>query len=125
MLNNNLDVVYSVLPLLLTLDEGLNHIKKHSLDLKYKELFKLIEDSIKAIVYVESALESFRNDIEMLNYKEIVLIRQRLNKDMNNLVSAYETRRYIDFDYFIKEFIKTFEEWKLYIEEALKPDNVS
>lgn len=117
--------MYKVLPLLLTLDEGLNHIKKHSLDIKYSEIFKVIEDSIKAIVSVESALEPFRNDIEKLNYKDIVLIRQRLNKDMNNLVLAYESKRYIDLDYFLKDFIKTFEEWKFYIEDALKPDNIS
>lgn len=124
-MKNNLEVVYKVLPLLLTLDEGLNHIKKHSLDIKYSEIFKVIEDSIKAIVSVESALEPFRNDIEKLNYKDIVLIRQRLNKDMNNLVLAYESKRYIDLDYFLKDFIKTFEEWKFYIEDALKPDNIS
>lgn len=124
-MKNNLEVVYKVLPLLLTLDEGLNHIKKHSLDIKYSEIFKVIEDSIKAIVSVESALEPFRNDIEKLNYKDIVLIRQRLNKDMNNLVLAYESKRYIDLDYFLKDFIKTFEAWKFYIEDALKPDNIS
>lgn len=124
-MKHNLEVMYKILPLLLTLDEGLNHIKKHSLDIKYDEIFKVIEDSIKAIVSVESALEPFRSDIEKLNYNDIVLIRQRLNKDMNNLVLAYETRRYIDLDYFLKDFIKTFEEWKFYIEDALKPDNIS
>ncbi len=116
---NNIAVIYNILGLLPTIQEGLNHIQKQLSELRYEQALDLLEDTMMGIASIESALQPIIIESGE-NTKEMKF--EALKKSMSKVVSLYETGKETELERQIQETIlPEFKAWKEELDRVLKP----
>jgi len=121
----SIEVINNIIPLLSTIEEGLNHIKKQLAELRYEEAFTLLQDSIMGIITIEAALKPMEQDIEALEKPEIIQAKQKLTLYMDEVITLYENKRYEELGKKVQSLLDTFIIWKEALEIAIIPIVVS
>ena len=122
-MNKHIGVIHNIIPLLTTIEEGLNHIKRQVTELRYEEALGLLQDTMLGIASIESALELMKKD---LPYKEIVLLVDTLKNNISKAVDSYEKGRQEQIEKQIEEeILPAFKNWKEKLERVLTPLIVS
>ena len=122
---NNIEVINNILPLLSTIEEGLNHIKKQLAEVSYEEAFMLLQDSIMGIIAIEDALKPMGKDIEALDNLKIIQAKQELNQYMDEVITLYENKRYEELEKKLQLMLDAFIIWKEALEIVIRPIVVS
>jgi len=117
-MHKHIEVIHMLLPLLSTIEEGLNHIKVQISELRYEAAFGLLEDSVLGIASIEGAL----GQMAQILPEKISPLTAELKKSIVNVVESYEKgKQEIVEKQIEKEVLPAFRKWKEELENTLKP----
>lgn len=118
-----LEVIHNIVPLLNTIEEGFNHIKKQLLELRYEEALGLLEDVVLGIFSIEDAIEPM---ILGLEENKIETFGIALKENINKTLAMYEDGKEAGLaTQIVEEVLPAFQDWKEEIERVLRPYIVS
>lgn len=121
-MKRNIEVIHNILPLLVTIEEALVHVKKQISEIRYEEAFGLLEDCMMAIASIESGIES----MEEISKERIVLLTDMLKKAIINVIESYENKKQeLVANQIELEVLPKFILWKNELELMLKPTTLS
>lgn len=122
-MNKYIEVIYNMLPLLDTMEEGIEHLGKQLSELRHEEAFGMIQDIMFGIASVENSLVPI---VEEIGDKGIEKTSLELSRKLARVVSGYRDGNSIETERRVKEELKpAFKEWKTAIESSLKVFTVS
>lgn len=124
-MSKHIEVIYNILPLLSTIEEGLNHIKKQLSELRYEESFTLIEDAMMGIASIEAALQPMESQFEALQDPDMIQTKQDLNQYMSAVVTLYENKKYEELEKKMSLVLGAFIVWRESIEQIVRPQIIS
>ena len=120
-MDNKLEIIHNLLPLLETIEEGLEHISLQLSELRYEEAFVLLQDSFLGISSIENSLDILKSDFKRLQSKKEEQMKKKLKKTVAEAVALYEDNRPEELQSRIEKVTTDFRVWKKYLEEVLKP----
>ena len=124
-MNKQIEVIQNILPLLETIQEGIEHTKKQLAELRYEEAFILLQDVVQGIISIENALEPMKAEFKKLQDNHIKQKKQDLNQLISQAVSLYEKGKYEEVEKGIDQILSAFMAWSESIQEIIKPNTVS
>ncbi|WP_132995185.1 hypothetical protein [Sporanaerobacter acetigenes] len=117
-MNNYIEVIHNILPLLTTIEEGLTHVKKQISELRYEEALGLLQDSMLGVASIEVALQPMRG----ISMGKIVPLTDILKNNINKVLESYEKgKQELIENQIEKEVLPAFNNWKKELEKTLKP----
>ena len=123
MRKENIEVINNILQLLLTIEEGLEHIKIQLEELRYEEALGLLEDSILGTDSIKNAIEPMKQELEEDNIVELGTV---LEKNISKTISSYEDGRETNLEKQLEEgILPAFKNWKHELDKVLKPYIIS
>ncbi|TCQ02722.1 hypothetical protein [Serpentinicella alkaliphila] len=118
-MNKHIEVIYNILPLLFTIEEGLIHVKQQISELRYEEALGLLQDSMLGIASIEQSIAPMKEKVPMGN---ISLLTSELKNNIINVLVNYEKGRQEFIEGQIEvQVLLSFMSWKEEIEKILKP----
>ncbi|MEW9124847.1 MAG: hypothetical protein AB2421_19200 [Thermotaleaceae bacterium] len=124
-MSKHIEVIYNILPLLSTIEEGLNHIKNQLSELRYEESFALIQDAMMGIASIESALQPMESQFKELQDSDMIKKKQDLNQYMSTVVNLYENKKYKELEKKVNLVLGAFIVWRESIEQIVRPQIIS
>lgn len=124
-MSKHIEVIYNILPLLSTIEEGLYHIKKQLSELRYEESFTLIQDAMMGIASIEVALQPMESQFEALRDPDMIQTKKDLNQYMITIVTLYENKKYEELEKKMSLVLGAFIVWRESIEHIVRPNIVS
>lgn len=124
-MNNQTEVIFHILPLLSTIEEGLRHIQKQLIELRYEEAFYLLEDAVEGIASIDHALELIKVEFMELEDEKLKKIKTNLNQHIAKIVSLYENKNYNELEKTMNLVLDSFTVWREYIETIIRIKIVS
>ena len=116
-MNKHIEVIHNILPLLSTIEEGLNHIKMQISKLRYEEALGLLQDSMLGIASIEQSLEP----ISEIPKEKISYLTTDLKNSIVKIVENYEKgKQELIENQMEKDVIPAFLSWKQELENTLK-----
>ena len=121
-MNKHIEVINNILPLLSTIEEGLNHTKIQMSELRYEEALGLLQDSMLAIASIEQSLEP----ITEISKDKLSPLTTDLKNSIVKVVENYEKgKQELTENQIEKDVIPAFLSWKQELEAMLKPYTIS
>ena len=121
-MNKHIEVIHNILPLLSTIEEGLNHIKIQMSELRFEESLELLQDSMLGIASIDQSLEP----ILEIPKDKISYLTTDLKNSILKLVENYEKGKQELIEMQIdKELLPAFLDWKDELEITLNPYIIS
>jgi len=121
-MNTQIEVIHNILPLLSTIEEGLNHTKIQMSELRFEEALGLLEDSALGIASIEQSLEP----ISEIPKDKISHLTTDLKNSILKVVENFEKEKQELIENQIeKEVMPAFLSWKKELEATLKPYTIS
>ena len=121
-MNKHIEVIHNILPLLSTIEEGLNHIKIQMSELRFEESLELLQDSMLGIASIEQSLEP----ILEIPKEKISYLTTDLKNSILKVVENYEKgKQELIENQIEKTVIPAFLSWKQELENTLKPYTIS
>lgn len=121
-MNKHIEVIHNILPLLSTIEEGLNHIKVQMSELRFEEALGLLQDSMLGIASIEQSLEP----ISEIPKEKISYLTTDLKNSIVKIVENYEKgKQELIENQIEKDVIPAFLSWKQELENTLKPYTIS
>ncbi|MBU3180654.1 hypothetical protein [Clostridium psychrophilum] len=122
-MDNYIEVIYNILQLLSTIEDGLCHIKRQLSELRYEEALGLLQDSMIGIMSIENVIEPM---IPQLKENNIEIIGVTLKENIGNFIAIYEVKREVYLERQMEErILPVFRKWKQELERVLRPYVVS
>lgn len=113
---NRIEIINNIFPLLETIEEGVLHLKKQILELRWEESLVLLEDLFLAVSAIEESIETMDNELNI----NIELINN-MRKSVDVLLDAYKSGNSRKYSLCMEtELIPAFITWKKEVEKALK-----
>ena len=121
-MNKHIEVIHNILPLLSTIEEGLNHTKIQMSELRFEEALGLLEDSMLGIASIEQSLEP----ISEIPKEKISYLTTELKNSIVKIVENYEKgKQELIENQIEKDVIPAFLGWKQELENTIKPYTIS
>lgn len=120
-----IEVIHNILPLLQTMEEGIEHTKKQTSELRYEEAFIILQDVVAGIMSIEEALKPLEVQVRELQDKDIKQTKMDLNHFISQAVTSYEQKDFEEFRKALSLVLGAFIVWKSCIEDIIKPNTLS
>lgn len=118
-MKNYAQIIQTLLPLLKTIQEGIEHIQKQLEEPKYEEAFNMLQDVLVGIIEVEEALQQIESNFEQLNMSDVKQAKQSLVHHFNEAVTRYENKNYNELEKAINQILDAFCRWQELIRQIL------
>lgn len=117
-MSENIEIINNILPLLSTIEEGLQHVKQLLSELKYEEALGFLENTMIGIGSIDDAIKPMQPELEE---NKIEPLGTALKASMDVVVDTYEIEKEEELENQIDKVIETFANWKQEIERILTP----
>ena len=124
-MSKHIEVIYNLLFLLETIEEGLNHMEKQLSELRYEEAFVILQDVVQGIISIDDALTHMEDEFKGLKDDSIKQAKQKLNQFISQAVGLYEEEKYQELEKEIHLVLDAFIAWSKYIQSVVKSKNIS
>jgi len=118
-----IEVIKEILPLLDTMEEGAYHVKKQLSTLRYEEALGLLQDMMLGIDSIENAIQPM---MDRLKENSIEIIGATLKENVSKIITSYENGQVVTLEEQVEEkILPGFKAWKEEIEITLRPYIIS
>lgn len=119
-MNKQIEVVFNILPLLSTIEEGLIHIRTQLAELRYEEAYSLLEDAVAGIDSIDNALKALGLEFKELQAQDMEKTKEELNKYLVQVVNFYEDKNQEELEKIMELVVEVFLVWKEKIESIVR-----
>jgi len=118
--NQQIEIIFKILSLLSTIEEGLRYVQSQLTESKYSEALLTLEEVIEGIMGIDKAINLIKSEYEESLYKELRKIRENLNRYIAKMIILYEDENYEKLERNMKLLIKVFVKWRECVKAIIK-----